>query len=641
MYSADVRTIRNAVPCCGSVLERRRLLAAGFQIELEFSGDLLEPQYESYQAHFLTAAARWTAILTEDIEDVGHGPWGAPVDDIRIEATAFVIDGPGMILGGAEYRYRRSTGARLPITGLMSFDTSDLNAATITDVITHEMGHVLGIGSMWSGAGLVNDYGGSNPTYIGPAALAEYRNLMANPSLTSIPVEDTGNLGTRDVHWRESVLGRELMTGFYNTGQVNPLSRISAASLIDLGYPGVNPDATDNYAPASGNPMPVIASLTATPSTSSPGTTMTLTANNVTDTLGGVSSVRFYRETNGIPGLQASGNVTTKDELVAINFTGGVWSADVTLAGLAEGTYTYYAQATDAHGAVSVYRSASHTISFAPAAPGAPDLAASSDSGASNTDDITNDNTPTLIGTSFEAIGSVIRVFADGVEIGQTTVAAGNSWSFTPTIPLADGVRAITAKVETAGGLSPASPPLSITIDTAAPQIVSSAYIYQTLMGVRFEFNENVTATLDSADVSFHNTTSGETRPATYVGSIGNAATFKFNTLPPRGDYVATLTGSGVSDLAGNVMTSNPTIHFFYLPGDIDQSRSVTFDDLLIVAQHYGQAGTFLEGDIDYSGAIGFNDLLMIAQNYGQTLAVSRSTTAASTRSRTTLSELS
>lgn len=51
----------------------------------------------------------------------------------------------------------------------------------------------------------------------------------------TVPLEDTGAPGTRDNHWRESVFGAELMTGYLNDG-VNPLSRLSVASLADLGY---------------------------------------------------------------------------------------------------------------------------------------------------------------------------------------------------------------------------------------------------------------------------------------------------------------------------------------------------------------------------------------------------------------------
>ena len=50
-----------------------------------------------------------------------------------------------------------------------------------------------------------------------------------------MPVENTGGPGTRDGHWRESVFRNELMSGFIAAPD-NPLSRLTVASLQDLGY---------------------------------------------------------------------------------------------------------------------------------------------------------------------------------------------------------------------------------------------------------------------------------------------------------------------------------------------------------------------------------------------------------------------
>ena len=49
--------------------------------------------------------------------------------------------------------------ALLPAKGVMFFDTADLaemeREGTLNDVITHEMGHVLGIGTIWRDKGLL------------------------------------------------------------------------------------------------------------------------------------------------------------------------------------------------------------------------------------------------------------------------------------------------------------------------------------------------------------------------------------------------------------------------------------------------------------------------------------------------------
>ena len=64
----------------------------------------------------------------------------------------------------------------------MEFDSADVASMFAngiwTNVILHEMGHILGIGTIWSLLGLKNGAG----NYIGAHGLAEYRALSGNPS---------------------------------------------------------------------------------------------------------------------------------------------------------------------------------------------------------------------------------------------------------------------------------------------------------------------------------------------------------------------------------------------------------------------------------------------------------------------------
>lgn len=54
--------------------------------------------------------------------------------------------------------------------------------------------------------------------------------------------------------------------------------------------------------------------------------------------------------------------------------------------------------------------------------------------------------------------------------------------------------------------------------------------------------------------------------------------------------------------------------------GDSTLDGHVNFDDLLILAQHYGEQGSanWTTGDLTYDGNVNFDDLLLIAQHYGQ-----------------------
>lgn len=208
-----------------------------FNIELEYSD--LEPQYRDT---FETAKRRWESAIVGDLPTISVA--GRTIDDVLIYASGVHIDGPGGILGQAGPNYIRSNG--LPITGVMQFDLHDLEEmyteGSLADVIVHEMGHVLGLGTLWQR--LVRGLNTDDPVFVGENAMREYGSLIKRPP-TPVPVENTGGPGTRGGHWRESVFDHELMTGWLDRG-TNPLSRMTLGALADLGY-AVNFDAADEY----------------------------------------------------------------------------------------------------------------------------------------------------------------------------------------------------------------------------------------------------------------------------------------------------------------------------------------------------------------------------------------------------------
>jgi len=212
--------------------------ARPFQITVRFRGGLTTAQ----QNAFKRAADRWAKVIVGDLPPVTIG--GELIDDVLIEAEGVNIDGVGKILGqaGPTHLRPKSAGAAafIPAKGIMSFDSADLGSmqadGTLNDVITHEMGHVLGIGTIWTNKGFLKGAGTSNPTFTGPGAMAEFGKLKGKGAgSTPVPVENTGGAGTADSHWRETVFQRELMTGFVGD-KPNPMSRMTVASLADLGY---------------------------------------------------------------------------------------------------------------------------------------------------------------------------------------------------------------------------------------------------------------------------------------------------------------------------------------------------------------------------------------------------------------------
>ena len=213
-----------------------------FSIEVRFEGGLTPSQ----RAVFELAAARWREVILGDLPAVIIN--GEEIDDLIIFAKGEHIDGQGSILGQAGPTQIRSD-SKLPATGVMSFDSADLNQmeanGSLISVIIHEMGHVLGIGTLWETMKLVQGLSGNDPVFTGPAAIREYATLRGSDQLENVPIANTGGPGTRGGHWRETTFANELLTGFLNAGN-NPLSRLTIACLQDMGYK-VNMDSAETY----------------------------------------------------------------------------------------------------------------------------------------------------------------------------------------------------------------------------------------------------------------------------------------------------------------------------------------------------------------------------------------------------------
>ena len=173
----------------------------------------------------------------------------------------------------------------------------------------------------------------------------------------------------------------------------------------------------------------------------------------------------------------------------------GDWEAEFGLS-LPDGEHTVTVRQIDGAGNVSAV-SAPITFTLdtaAPAAPaGAPDLAAASDSGISNSDNITNVRLPTFSGVG-AGIDAGVALFVDAVEIGRTTADASGNWTFT--VPgakaLADGTHQVTVRqVDSAGNLSGDSAALALTVDTVGPSAGTASV---SVLGRKFSlpFNEAI-----------------------------------------------------------------------------------------------------------------------------------------------------
>ena len=145
-------------------------------------------------------------------------------------------------------------------------------------VFLHELGHILGIGSLWD----LTDFPKTAYVedsqikyyYTGEKALQEYKNYFPeydNSNFVGIPFEDDGSSGTMNVHPEEGSEGTtssddryingifhpgldtELMSGWLDSYPTNaPLSRITLGFLDDMGYV-VDYSKADTYRGYSAN----------------------------------------------------------------------------------------------------------------------------------------------------------------------------------------------------------------------------------------------------------------------------------------------------------------------------------------------------------------------------------------------------
>ncbi|WP_051963454.1 leishmanolysin-related zinc metalloendopeptidase [Deinococcus misasensis] len=218
-----------------------------FQITLQYASGMTATQKTAFQE----AAQRWEKVIAAGLPDVKGTVNGQNlnVDDVQITASVIAMDGPGKILGRAGPELLRNS-SRLPITGVMEFDSADLammeQNGTLKNVILHEMGHVLGLGTLWDKFIVHNGnpdcLSASTVSFNGTKASTQYHLLGQSGN---VPVENQYGAGTKCGHWSESLFKTELMTGFANAGPM-PLSKMTVGALEDLGYV-VNYNAADAY----------------------------------------------------------------------------------------------------------------------------------------------------------------------------------------------------------------------------------------------------------------------------------------------------------------------------------------------------------------------------------------------------------
>ncbi len=284
---------------------------------------------------------------------------------------------------------------------------------------------------------------------------------------------------------------------------------------------------------AAGNLSPATSALTVTIDAAAPGASSTPDLTDASDS--GVSITDNITNVNRptFTGLaEAGASVTLYDGTTVIGVGKadlfGAWSIMSVL--VRDGLHDIQAKTTDAAGNVAALSSALR-VRIDTTVPGwldTPDLVDISDKGGSNTDNITNDTTPTVSGINADPGAAIVLYDTDGaIALGGTKADAAGTWSITSR-ELADGVHMLIVKqTDLAGNSSAASTALAVKIDTTAPAAPG---------------RPDLTAASDSGASSTDNITN--VSAPTFTGSVEAGAAVK---LYDNG----LLVGTGQGDLLG------------------------------------------------------------------------------------------
>jgi virginiamycin B lyase len=161
----------------------------------------------------------------------------------------------------------------------------------------------------------------------------------------------------------------------------------------------------------------------------------------------------------------------------------GTWSIADTVDG--DGTYAYEATATDLTGNTSLPSAALQVTvdTTAPEAPSTPDLAPESDSGGSDSDDVTSETGLTFKGTAEP--GSTAELFRGaGLVASGRAAAASGAWELGDDVPGRGTYVYTAASTDVAGNTSTRSAPLSVAVTAPTTQVRMRFYD----VGVQFPY---------------------------------------------------------------------------------------------------------------------------------------------------------
>lgn len=354
---------------------------------------------------------------------------------------------------------------------------ADIDAGSIEQII---LTAALTVNGVWNTSTTITPNGGT----AGPAAPGSFTLdtvVPAAPAADVAVISDTGTSNTDNlttdttptINGAGATPGDTITVTMPGTGEVlttvvaaNGTWSVTPTQALAEGAANVSVTATDpagNTSAATTVALVIDATGPAAPAAdvAAASDTGTSSTDNITrDTTPEISGT-------GTAGDTITVTLPTGEVLTAVVAGNGSWSVTLIQA-LPEGTTNVSVTATDPAGNVSAPATVPVTIDTTPPAPPAADLAAGSDTGTSNTDNITTDTTPTITGSGTP--GHTIKLYApDGVTVlGTATVANDGTWNITPGAAQPEGLNTFKVIATDLAGNTSAPAEVPVTIDNTA-----------------------------------------------------------------------------------------------------------------------------------------------------------------------------
>ena len=360
---------------------------------------------------------------------------------------------------------------------------------------------------------------------------------VSSYALTTAPVDIAGNAMTSTTMPAGNISGTQAIVVDTTLPTVSSFSSTTADGAYKVG-------ATINITANLSEAVTAAASITVTLDN---GKTVVLTHNAVNNTLTGTYTV-------------AAGD--TSSDLTVASFA--LTSAPADAAG------NVMTDTTTPSGANNIADTKAIVVdTTAPSTPSTPDLATASDTaGASDTDNITSDSTPTInVSTSS---GTAVVTATKGSSSVSCTISSTSCTLGT----LADGVWSLTVTDTDAAGNATTSAALSITIDATAPTPTVATVSVTTSTGVTVRSSEAGTAYLVKSDISvlaiptspgvaddnFNQVTISSANTDTTMSTAGLVAgTYKLYVVDAAGNLSLAAASNTVTVAVAAAPTSNST----------------------------------------------------------------------------------